>query len=90
MRFYQFAAIVLVAVSAVFASTGTSFALLSDTLYWDFTGWDHSMIVSPAGQDFDLGDGVMVNVKGKENQNTDDFKQLSQHVHRRLAGWIGK
>ncbi len=63
MRTNKFAACFAVAFSFVLAATTSSYGLLADTQYFDFSGWTHATVVSPAGQDFNLGGGLTANVK---------------------------
>ena len=52
MRSNKALAIGLFSVCLSLVAAAPSFALLPDTLYFDFTGWDHDLVTSESGQTF--------------------------------------
>ncbi len=77
MRTLKFAA--LFAVLSTLAAAAPSFALLSDVSYFDFAGWDVAQVTNAAGQDFNLGGGLSVNVRVDGDLTTDPIYS---------GGWI--
>lgn len=52
MRTHKTLAIGLFAICFSVVAAAPSFALLPDTVYFDFTGWDHNQVTAPGGQTF--------------------------------------
>lgn len=55
---------VVVASLFVLCTAAPSVALLPNVNYFDFSGWDHNQITSPAGQTFNVAPGLNVTVTG--------------------------